>query len=257
MNRHYNLLHTLVLLLALCFSFQAQPAGAGQESFSSVTARARACGVSAETLDRVGSEVDSSALSESDGASLLLPVIEACDLKLPLAPFEDKLAEGLFKHVAPPLIVRALQTRVEDYVFVRSLLPGPQDKIDPRLIMAMGEGVSRGTPRADIAAFAAEFSKQPAESFLIGAEMVSLLGQARFDYALTRTLLEAGFAEKALTPEWRFFIRLVLNARQRGLTDKAVAEAAAGVLAERGGLNDVYARLGLTARSLTGRPNSN
>jgi hypothetical protein len=256
MNRRYSL-HTLALLLALCLSFQARPAGAGDASFSSLADRARECGVYSETVDRVRSAVASGDLSEPDGASLLAPLIDACGLKLPLAPLEDKLEEGLSKRVRPPLIVRALQTRIRDYLFVAGLFSGPRDKIDQRVLAVLGEGVSKGTPRGDVEAYVAEFSGQPPEPFLTGAEMVSLLGQAHFDYKLTRSVLQAGFDAGSLTPDWRYFIRLVLIARQRGLKDREIADGAAAVLSDDGSLGDVSIRLGFTSRSLTGRSNSN
>ncbi|WP_319583615.1 hypothetical protein [uncultured Pseudodesulfovibrio sp.] len=256
MNRRYSL-HTLTLLLVLCLSFLAHPAGAGDVSLSSLAARASECGVFPETVDRVRSSVASGDLTETDGASLLEPLLDACDQKLPLAPLEDKLEEGLSKHVRPALIVHALRTRIDDYLFVSELLPGPRDKVDPRVLTALGEGVSKGAPRDDVKAYVEEFSGQPADPFLTGAEMVSLLGQARFDYTLTRSVLGAGFDAGSLTPEWRYFIRLVLIARQRGLSDKEIADGAAAVLAGQGSLGDVSIRLGFTSRSLTGRSISN
>lgn len=256
MNRRYSL-QTLALLLVLCLSFPARPAGAGAASLSTLADRARECGVYSETVDRVRSSVAAGDLSEADGASLLRPLIEACDLKLPLAPLEDKLVEGLSKRVRPPLIVRALQTRIADYLFVAELLPGPRGEIDPRVLVALGEGVAKGTPREDVEAYVGGFSGQPPDAFLTGAEMVSLLGQAHFDYGLTRKVLEAGFGAGSLAPEWRYFIRLVLIARQRGLPDRDIAAGAAAVLADGGTLGDVSIRLGFTSRSLTGRPISN
>ncbi|OIQ49077.1 hypothetical protein BerOc1_00997 [Pseudodesulfovibrio hydrargyri] len=259
MNRHYSLhtLRTLALLLALCLAFPARPAGAGDAGLASMAERAGECGLSSETVDRVRTAVASGDLSEADGASLFEPLIEACGLGLPLGPLEDKLEEGLSKRVRPALIVRALRTRIDDYLFVAELLPGPRDKVDPRVLTALGEGVAKGTPREEVQAYVGEFSGQSADSFLTGAEMVSLLGQARFDYALTRAVLKAGFDAGSLTPEWRYFIRLVLIARQRGLKDRDVAAGAAAVLDDRGSLGDLSIRLGFTNRSLTGRSVSN
>lgn len=252
-------LRTLALLLALCLSFPARPAGAGDE-FVAMSERALECGVHAETVERVYAAVDSGEVNGPQGADLLLPLVEACDLELPLAPFEDKLEEGLSKHVRPEAIARALQEKVEDYVFVRNLLPEPREKVDSRALEALADGVGRGVPREDVEAYAAEFggvSVQRRIPFLVGAEVVSLLGQVRFDYDLTRTMLEAGFASDSLTPEWKYLIRLVLLARERGLKDKHVAAHAVIVLSDRGSLSDLYARLGLTGRSLTGSPGSN
>lgn len=255
MSKHCSL-HTLALLLAVCLAFQALPAEAQDDGLLSLAARARECGVCSETLDRVLDSAGEGRLTEPEGSALILPLIEACDLKLPLKPFCEKLEEGLSKHVRPQLIVRALKVKVEDYVFSRALLPGPPDKINPRLLTVLGEGLSKGTPRADVEAYVVEFSPQPAESFLAGAEMVCLLGQARFDYRLTRTMLDAGFASGGLTPEWRFFIWTVLVARQRGIADPQIAHEAVQVLADRGTPSDVASRLGFSSRSLSGRPSA-
>ncbi|AMK10827.1 MAG: hypothetical protein AB7E51_13225 [Pseudodesulfovibrio sp.] len=252
MSKHCSL-HTLAFLLAVCLSFQALPAGAQDESLSSLAARARECGVCSETLDRVLDSAGESQVTEPEGASLIRPLIEACDLRLPLNPFCEKLEEGLSKHVRPPLIVRALQLKIEDYVFARSLLPGPQEEINPRLLTILGEGLSKGTPRADVEAYVGEFSSQPPEPFLAGAEMVCLLGQVRFDYGLTRTMLEAGFKSGGLDGEWRFFIWTVLVARQRGITDPQIAHEAVLVLADKGAPSDVSSRLGFSSRNLSGR----
>ncbi|WFS61843.1 hypothetical protein LF599_14365 [Pseudodesulfovibrio thermohalotolerans] len=253
MNKRYSL-RTLALLLALCLAFPARPAGAGDE-LAFVSERALQCGVHSETVDRVHAAVDSGEIDGAHGADLLLPLVEACGLELPLAPFEDKLEEGLSKHVRPQVIAHALQEKVEDYVFVRNLLPEPREKVDIHALEALAEGVSKGVPREDVEAYAAEFggvSVQRRIPFLVGAEMVSLLGQVRFDYDLTRTMLEAGFASDSLTPEWNYLIRLVLLARERGIKDKHVASHAVIVLSDRGSLGDLYARLGITGRSLTG-----
>ncbi|EGB14664.1 hypothetical protein DND132_1456 [Pseudodesulfovibrio mercurii] len=256
MNKRYNL-HTLVLLLVLCLTFLARPAGAGDASLATLADRARQCGVFSETVDRVRAAVASGDLTEADGASLLAPLVEACDRKLPLAPLEDKLEEGLSKHVRPALIVHALKVRINDYAFVAGLLPGPSGKTDARVLVALGEGLSKGATRADVEAYVNEFGGQQPDPFLTGAEMVSLLGQAGFDYALTRTVLKAGFDANALTPEWRYLVRLVLIARQRGVRDPEIAENAVAVLGDGGTLGDLSIRLGFTSRSLTGRTISN
>ncbi|MCJ2163579.1 MULTISPECIES: hypothetical protein [unclassified Pseudodesulfovibrio] len=243
--------------LVLCIVLGVQLAWSQDQSLVDLADRARKCGVFSETVDRVLSSVSSGVLAESDAQSLLSPLLEACETGLPTAPFEDKLEEGLSKSVAPPLVVRALERKLEEYTFARSLLDGRLVAPDPRPLVVLGEGLSKGTPREDVQAYVVDFSSQPPEPFLTGAEMTSLLGQVGFDYDLTRSMLQAGFDSKGLTYEWRFFVRLVLVARQRGLTDEAIAGGAVQVLSANGSLSDVSARLGFTSRSLTGRASSN
>lgn len=252
MSKHCSL-HTLALLLAVCLAFQAVPAGAQDESLSSLAVRARECGVFPETLDRLRVEVRDGLLTEREGIALVRPLIEACGQGFPLGPFCEKVEEGLSKRVPPMIIARALDEKLRDYVSARSLLPGPPREINPRLLEVVGDGLSKDVPRTDFESYVVDFAAQPPGPFLDGAEMVSLLGQVGFDYSLTRTMLEAGFASGGLTSEWRFFIRTVLVARQRGISDQQVALEAARVLAEQGVPADVSARLGFTSRSLSGR----
>lgn len=229
---------------------------ADHASFPETVEQARNCGVFPGAIGRVTDAVEDGAISEEDGNGLLNSLLEACVGRLPLAPFEDKLAEGLVKRVAPPLIVRALQSKLDAYRFVRSLLSARFEKVDPELLVVMGEGVSQGAPRTDMDAYVTEFSDRAAAPFLNGAHMVSLLGQSGFDYGLTRSVLAEAFSTSGPATEWRYFIRIVLVARKRGLSDGDIAEAARRTLAEKGSLGDVSSRLGFTSRSMTGRTDS-
>ncbi|MBG0791072.1 MAG: hypothetical protein H0S80_11305 [Desulfovibrionaceae bacterium] len=232
-------------------------ASAADIPYAEAAARARECGVLSETLGLVASGVEEGGLARDEGAALLMPLIEACANRFPLAPFEDKLAEGLAKHVPAPRIIKVLEDRLAAYRFVRDLLAPRFRDVDPELLVTMAEGVSQGTPRDDLKRYVAEFSSESPEPFLTGAHMVCLLGQSSFDYALTRDMLEAAFAEGGPLPQWRYFIRIVLVGRQRGLADADMAAAARRVLETGGTLNDVSSRLGFTSRSLSGRVDSN
>lgn len=249
--------NVLCLLLAGWLCLPASFAGAADLSLRETAIRARECGVGSGTVALVMDGVEQGGFSRADGSGLLMPLVEACADQFPLAPFEDKLAEGLAKRVPPARIATALETRLDAFRFVRNLLVPRFAEVDQGLLAVLGEGVSQGTPREDVARYVSEFSDQPAAPFLTGAHMVCLLGQSGFDYGLTRALLDAAFAEGGPAPRWRYFIRLVLVGRQRGLTDAEIASAARRVLMDGGSLNDVSSRLGFTARSLTGRPDSN
>lgn len=225
--------------------------------FSSTVDRAGECGVSSETIDAVRAAVKEGTFSESDGEQLLAPLLKACDTQLPLAPLEDKLSEGLAKRVAYSLIARALWQKYDAYEYVRSQLVLHLVHNEPELLTVLGEGVSKGVPRADVEGYISSFANYPPEQFLTGAHMTSLLGQAGFNYGLTRLMLEAGFKAGGPGVQWRYIIRVVLVARKRGVADQIIADAARKALAENGTPNDVAARLGFTGRSLTGRGDSN
>lgn len=247
---------TLCALAALFCLLAAATAYADHASFSETAEQARTCGVFPGVIDRVSVSVEAGDLSEEDGSALLGSLLEACTGRLPLVPFEDKLDEGLAKRVAPSLIVRVLERKLEAYRFARRLLSGRSAEVAPELLVVMGEGVSQGTPQADLEAYVTEFSTRPQASFLTGAHMVCLLGQSAFDYQLTRSMLREAFENGGPADEWRYFIRIVLVARKRGLDDADIAEAARQVLGRKGALRDVSSRLGFTSRSLKGQPDS-
>lgn len=255
MRRRFSF-YGFVLAGLLCL-LAAPAVLAAELSLPETTARAQECGVRSETLGLVSAAVEEGSLAEADGAGLLMPLIEACADQFSLTSFEDKLAEGLAKRVPAARISAVLEAKLDAYRFVRNLLSPRFAHLDPELLTVMGEGVSQGTPREDVARYVADFSGRPTGPFLIGAHMVCLLGQSSFDYGLTRDILEKAFAAGGPSPQWRYFIRLVLVGRQRGLSDGEIASAAGRVLADGGSLKDVSSRLGFTFRSLTGRPDSN
>lgn len=226
-------------------------------SYPDAVERAGKCAVSDDTVGLVAKSVESGALTESDASGLLSPLLEACAEKMPLSQFEDKLAEGLAKHVAPLRIRGVLERKLKSYRFVKGLLPEQGGENHGELLAVLGEGAASGVPHADIESYVNKFQGQSDGPFLTGAHMVSLLGQFGFDYALTRSMLETAFAAGGPSAEWRYFIRVVLIARQRGLSDGDVASAARRVLGANGSLADISARLGFTVRNLTGRADSN
>ncbi|BCS88196.1 hypothetical protein [Pseudodesulfovibrio sediminis] len=242
----------LVLLLSLFIVAGTSSVVGATESLADMNSRARDCGVAPDVLDHVRTMIKEGDMDKDAGVSLLLPLLTACDKKLPLAPLEDKLAEGLVKHVAVPLIVRVLNKKVDDYDFARSLLAAHVKPVPAPLLIVVGEGLSRGVPRQDVTAYVEEFSGQAPESFLVGAEMLSYLGQIDFRYDLVRSMLAAGFESGGIESQWRYFVRLVVIARQRGVSDESIAAAATEALRDCGVLSDVSTKLGFTSRSLTG-----
>lgn len=246
----------IIIALTMILSLGAQVVLAA-DTDAAMADRARVCGVFSGTIDQVQASVHEGAIKADAATQLLSPLVAACEAQLPLAPFEDKLAEGLAKRVPPPLIIRALDRKLGDYRFALGLLGGPSEELNPELLIVIGEGLSKGVSRDVFEDYMSSYSKEPAGSLLSGAEMTSLLSQADFDYQLTRSMLDAGFESGEISPQWRYFIRIVLVARQRGISDVAIADAAKAVLADGGSLTDVSSRLGFTSRSLTGRNISN
>jgi hypothetical protein len=177
----------------------------------------------------------------------------ACAEGFPLKPFEDKLTEGLAKGVPPARISEALDRKLDAYRHGAAMLRDCGVTPTPEVLVPLGEGLFGKVPYASLHDCVCTFAAREPDQFLVGLEMTVLLSRAGFDYALTRSLLDAGFQVHALTDPWRYFVRVVLVARGRGLTDRTVAEAARGVLLAGGLPSDVSSRLGFTDRDLSGR----
>jgi hypothetical protein len=245
------------MALLAFFILSASCAWAGDAGLAKMADRVRECGVSSGMIGQIESSTIEGSFSEAEAVLLLSPFVAVCADSLPLAPFEDKLAEGLAKRVGPSSIVRALDRKLDEYRFARDLLQSSRGSVDPKSLVVLGEGLSKGVSRQDFENYVLSYGEHAFDQFLIGMEMTSLLSQTGFDFRLTRSMLDVGFAGNNLSPEWRYFVRIVLVARQRGLTDDAIAEAAGTVLEDSGSLADVAVRLGFTSRDLSGRGLSN
>ena len=221
-------------------------------SFPDVAGRAVKCGVFAGTVDDLRSRVAAGSLTGDQAVALLTPLLDACVDQLPMAPFEDKLAEGLTKRVQPERIVPVLERWLAQYRFARELLLTRRGSLSAEALLLLGEGLTKGVLEKDFEIYMMEFGDQPDASFLTGLAMTSYQGQAGFDASLTRRILAQGAESGGIGPKWRYFVRIILAARRRGLDDQAIAEAAVAALREGESINNVVTRLGFTGRSLTG-----
>jgi hypothetical protein len=241
-----------IIFLLLACAVLAGPARAGEGTFSDVSVRALKCGVYVGTVDDLHSRVAEGTMTEEQAAALLTPLLDACVDQLPLAPFEDKLAEGLTKRVPPERIVPVLKRWLDQYRFARKLLLTTRGSLPTEALMLLGEGLTKGVPEEDFETYMTEFGGQPDASFLTGLAMISYQGQAGFDASLTRRILAQGAEGGGIGPKWRYFVRIILAARRRGVDDQAIASAAVDALREGEPVSGVVTRLGFTGRSLTG-----
>lgn len=225
----------LVLVLLLCL-----PARAGQAADAE-------CAVSPELAGRVRDGAGDQA------ADVLARLDAVCAEGFPLAPFESKVAEGLAKGVPPAAIVRALGRKLDAFRHAAAMLRDCGAQAGPGAVAVLGEGVFGGVPDRTLRDYVCAYADREPGPFLWGLEMACLLNRAGFDDVLTMSVLDAGFEAGALTRDWRYFVRVVLVARQRGVADQAVADAARVVLLGHGAPSDVSARLGFTDRDLSGR----
>ncbi|MFH1913287.1 MAG: hypothetical protein ABIK45_03315 [Pseudomonadota bacterium] len=228
-------LTAFVLALFLCVPAQFAKGADGQ------------CAVSQEMAERVRE-------SAADQVEAILSRLAlACDAGFPLASFEGKVAEGLAKGVPSSVIVTTLDRKLDAFGHAATMLRQCGLAARPDALAALGAGLFDGVPDVTLNGYVCAYADRKPGPFLWGLEMLCFLSRAGFDDMLSRSVLDAGFEAGSLTREWRYFVRVVLAARQRGVSDSAVADAARAVLRGHGSPSDVSARLGFTDRDLTGR----
>lgn len=255
MSRHFREVSILAFLaiIILCTS----SAQAASSVASDLVDKAVECGVSQTSMRQLDDAVNSGAVDVAQGDTLVSMLLELCKSELPIKPFEDKLVEGLAKRVPPQRIIAALENMREQYVLASGVLMEQFGSADTAALALVGNGLTKGVQPDVFNQYIATYKDVSPEEFLVGLEMTSLLAQSGFDYGLTSSILDTGFAAGALTSEWRYLVRVVLIARKRGNGDDAVTAAARKSLSRNGSLDNVASQLGFTLRSLSGRNNSN
>ncbi|WP_319471275.1 hypothetical protein [uncultured Pseudodesulfovibrio sp.] len=253
MSRLCNLFFPTVVLLSVLLCGVA--ATAEQVDFETMAKDAKECGISSVSVDILETAVHDGKLSGGDAGRLLGRLVEVCSEKLPAFPFEEKMAEGLAKRVAPAAVERVLAAKLEDYRDAKRILTEAGKGDDTSLLVIAGEGLSNGVSTSELRAFASARGENDEKEFLVGMEMLCLLRQAGFDAALVNDTLDTGFESGSLSPEWRYFIRVALVARERGVDNASIMKAARQVLASGGVPGDVSIRLGFTSRNIGRRVN--
>jgi len=248
MNSRSSLYIATLVVFAVSLSFLPASAAGKLEDMA---AHALNCGVSSESVEQIRG-LSSAGASEDAAVAVLSPLLNACVDQLPVSPLEIRLSEGVTKRVPLPAISVALEKQLASFRLAREILLTTTGSLNESALEVVGNGVGKGVVRSDFEAFATEFGKQPVEVFLTGLTMVSLQGQIDYDYALTQRILEKGIQAETLSPDWQYFVRVVLAARKHGIEDRIIADAAVDVLDKGEPVSSVLPELGFTDRDLAG-----
>jgi hypothetical protein len=235
-----------------------------QQGVTASVEAAREAGIAEDVLNRILTLSVDYRLSSQDVVALLDILRTVRSENLPLQPFVAKIEEGLAKKAATSAIATALLQEIDDYQFVRTLLGGAEAEgagpavSDDDLTTLVGS-IYSGISREELAHFIERAPSAPPTMVAIAVENLALLKQIGFDPNLTRRMLYSGLRQKRLGPSWRYLARVAAVARNRGISDKTVAEATVKAMAEQGDLKDLMTTLGFTGRDLrhgptTGRP---
>lgn len=186
------------------------------------------------------------ALGEAEDLLRLLAGLQGAGL--PDAPFAAKIEEGLAKGVPGPTIVRALERMRGDFVFAREVLTLHGVVPPEAALEEAGESLRLGLTREELEALASARGPSGAEMVARAARVQALLAGIGFPRQAAAELARTGLAHATLSPSWIYLSKTVLQARERGVPDDRVAEAARSVLAESGSYNDFLTSIGFTTR---------
>jgi len=215
--------------------------------WNSATGLARAASVA--SLEKA---LDEGRLTREESAAIEATIEQARAQGLPTAPFAAKIDEGLAKRIPGRAILHALEAMRDDYAFSRDTLAQAGGTPSPEDIALAGDSLRLGLSRQELSALAAQ--KPPAAMLATAARTLAYLKAVDFPSALANGILRQGLASGSLTPGWTQLFRVVQRAREAGVTDQALAEAATRTLLDGGGPGELLQDLGFTGRDTRQAP---
>lgn len=217
------------------------------------TEKALECGVSPYLVDQLESSEIHGEIEGQYKVALLASLINACNEGLPVRPFELKLTEGLSKHVHPSKIVIVMDRMRLKFIEAQKILEVEYDEIDSGLLSIVGDGLVNGVSADFFSAFLTRHKNLQASRLSIGLEMASYLAQYDFNHSYINDIVDSYSVAPEVSQAWRYFVRVIVVARDRGITDLAIKDAAIKGLQDGGSPNDVASLLGFTLRNMRGQ----
>ncbi len=98
------------------------------------------------------------------------------------------------------------------------------------------------------------FPSSSLSTLATGVEMFASLEQNQFNPVKAQQIALAGIKENYFTPEKRNFARIILIAKQKGISEQKIASIAIESIQSNGTVQDMASRLGVTAEDLSQGP---
>lgn len=197
---------------------------------------------------------DEGRLTREESSAIEATIEQARAQGLPTAPFAAKVDEGLAKRIPGRAILHALEAMRDDYAFSRDTLSQTGGTPSPEDIALAGDSLRLGLSRQELSALAALKPPATAAMLATAARTLAYLKAVDFPSALANGILRQGLASGSLTPGWTQLFRVVQRAREAGVTDQALAEAATRTLLDGGGPAELLQDLGFTGRDIRQAP---
>jgi hypothetical protein len=181
--------------------------------------------------------------------------------EFPVEPFTNKIEEGLAKRVPVSVIQQVLSKKLEDYRFTLSLIKdnskkqGKRQTIPPEYLLRFSESLSCGISRENLRLLLeSAFFSSPLPTLAMAIEMLASLEQNQVNPATAQQIVIAGLKENYFTPDKRDFSRIIVIAKQKGVSEQTIANVAIDTIQNKGTIQDIASRLGITAADLSQGP---
>jgi hypothetical protein len=241
--------------------FQANAYAAPGDPLLAALESARNKGVQGDILDYILAYSIENSFGADDTAGVIRVLIRVKDTGFPLAPFEDKIREGISKHIAPQRIGKGLADLLADYRFAWNLLGKnfrpPEGKSDPA-VQTLVESLDAGLGRKALQRFCESAPRTlPSAMLAVAVRNKAYLNQLGFNAALSDEILSTGLANRSLTTGWTYFYRLAAVSKRKGISDEVIARIAVHALREKKDLRQVMKSLGFILRNVKEGPQRN
>jgi len=249
----------LAYFLAFCVSPQGIWAKSQGRDVTAWVEAARSAGIPEADLNRVLALSVDQRLSAAEIEVLLKTLRMAWLDCMYLEPFLNKIEEGLRKRIPTQTIGLALSQKVDDYRFVRNVLQrispeSQKNSTSCREVSTIAESLSVGVSRQELERFIEQAPQSPVPMLAVAVENLALLRQIDFSEELANQILFTGLRLKQFTPSWRYLAKVIVAARNRGISDQDITQATITALYEELDLRELMARLAFTERDLRHGP---
>ena len=248
----------LVLLLFVPALAFAEPS---QRLMTDTVKEAREAGVSTTMLNHlltIGYEYQVP-------AEVIVPLIQIITAakreKLPIEPFVTKIEEGFAKRVSPSLIQQVLAKKLQDYRFIQSVLNeisrtrSGNESVSAEHLLRLSESLSCGITQDELHTFLKQAPTSSSySSVTMAIETIASLQQNQFNSATAQKIANAGLREDYFTPNQRDLARIMVVAKQKGVSEEKIADTALETIQKKGSLKEMASRLGVTSKELSHGP---
>ena len=252
-----------MFVLALLLFFMSSPARAQtlKGNVAEAVRQAQAAGISPATMNQILTLGYEHQVEPAAMVHFIQTLTDARRQEVPLDPFTSKIEEGLAKRVPVTVIQEVLNKKLDDYRFTLSLIreisrkQGKPQAIPSEYLLRLSESLSCGISRENLRLLLENaLSSSPLPTLALAVETLASLEQSRFDPAAAQRIAFAGLRENYFTPEKRDFSRIIVIAKQKGVSEQKITTVAIDAIQNKGSVQDIASRLGITAEDLSQGP---